>query len=130
MNSVHEPSPYGDSETLPSQKPNWLHEPPIGPASALGHAQAVHGLAHCAHWRSVAAAPRPCCRSRSRAPAAHAAPPCHTPRAPLPPAERLRVTRPSALRPLTQRPAPARPARPAPNAHTCAPQPAQLPAMQ
>ena len=67
---------------------------PVNPASTpiqrQGHAQAVHGRAHSAHWRRVAAAVAvsqlapwpcrkpawPCCRSRARP---HVCRSCHTP---------------------------------------------------
>ena len=124
MNSVHEPSPNGDSETLPSQKPRsktqtgcmspQLAQPAHQARPGRAWPRALRALAPC---RSSPSAVSPlesplACRS-CRAPCAP------LPRAPRvrPPAARLRVTRPSALRPLTQRPALACPARPAP----CAP---------
>ena len=129
MNRVHTVTQKHSRVKNLGQKPNWLHEPPTGPASAPGHAQAVHGRAHwaLASCRSSPSAVSPLERLplMPRAPAAR-------------PARRSACSAPA--RDTPQRPAPAHPApaRPAPSArlpcapsaHACAPQPAQLPAMQ
>ena len=87
MNRVHTVTQKHSRVKNPGQKPNWLHEPPTGPASAPGHAQAARP----ARPRPAPRAPTP---SAPRAHACRARLLVRTPRAPcaccLPPAARVR----------------------------------------
>ena len=82
MNRVHTVTQKHSRVKNPGQKPNWLHEPPTGPASAPGHAQATPRPRACrapaAHCR---APPRVLPRPTAR-PAAHCLPRAPTPSAP------------------------------------------------
>ena len=151
MNRVHTVTQKHSRVKNPGQKPNWLHEPPTGPASTPGHAQAARP----ARPRPAPRAPKPSaphahgCRARllvrtPRAPCACCLPPaaCRLPRAfaalreppaprrSRPPAALAHHARtPSARPPSAQRPMRARLLRPARSPAPC-PAPAPLVTIQ